>query len=397
MKPRRWMWLAATGLLVVVAAAIVVLASGGGAPATRGRSTRSSPTVPAGPPQRPALAAPAGQQPFGANVNRLFNDLSYSPAQIDAQLRALQATGATVARSDALWQASEPQPPRGGVHRYVWSFDDQIATALAVHGLTWLPILDYSPPWAQSIAGQPHSPPRDDADFAAYAAAFAGRYGTGGTFWRTHPALPALAAATIEVWNAPDNGEFWAPSPSAAGYAEMYLASRAAIDSTDPTARVIVGGLTAPATFLPAMQAAAPALAGHVDGVAIHPYGSPAVVVSKVRAARATLAALGMAAVPLYVTEFGWTTSPPAALDYVSAAQRPEWIERTLASLGHLDCGLAATVLYTWVTPDGDPANSQDWYGIEGPDAVATPSSAAFTAGLRAAAAPATAPLACSS
>jgi hypothetical protein len=381
--------------VVVAAVVVLVVLVSGGSPAGHGRVTRSV-TSPAPSPQRPALAAPTGPEQFGASVNRLFNDLTYSPAQIDAQLSALRATGATVARSDALWQASEPLAPRDGVHHYAWDFDDRIAAALAAHGLTWLALLDYSPPWAQSVAGQPHSPPDNSDDFAAFARAFAVRYGTSGTFWRDHPSLPALPVTTLEIWNEPDNGEFWAPSPDAGRYAELYLAARAAVDAVDPSARVIVGGLTAPTTFLAAMARAVPALAGHVDGVAIHPYGPPAVVVSKIRAARATLTGLGLGAVPLYVTEFGWTTSPPGAVNYVATTRRPAWIERTLAALARLQCGLAATVLYTWVTPDADPADGQDWYGIAAPGAGgATPASAAFTAGLQAAAAPGAAPLAC--
>jgi hypothetical protein len=94
-----------------------------------------------------------------------------------------------------------------------------------------------------------------------------------------------------------------------------------------------------------------------------------------------------MASVPLYVTEFGWTTAPPGALDYVAAARRPSEIESTLAELGRLSCGVAAVLLYTWVSPDRHPADSQDWYGIARPAGGPTASTAAFAAGLRAAAA----------
>jgi hypothetical protein len=356
------------GVVTVAVLVLVVVLAGGGHGARRQR------------PLRPALAAPAGPGLLGVNVNRLFDDQTYSPAQIGAQLDAVRATGATVTRCDALWQASEPSPPHDHVHRYAWTFDDTVAGDLATHGLAWLPILDYSPPWAQSVAGQPHSAPRDDGDFAAYARAFAARYGAGGAFWRAHPALPARPVTTVEIWNEPDNGEFW-EHPDAAAYARLYLASRAAIDAVDPPMRVLIGGLTAAPTFLPAMRRAVPALAGHVDGVAIHPYGSPAVALAKVRAARATLAGLGMGSVALYVTELGWTTSPPGALDYVAATGRPAWIERTLPAVARSGCGVAATILYTWITPGLNPADSQDWYGIAG-----TPSQAAFAAALRAAA-----------
>ncbi len=346
----------------------------------------TAPTPPASALPAPAQPAPAGEE-FGVNVNRLFNDLTFTPAQIDAQLTALRATGATVARSDALWEFSEPAPPVDGVHHYDWAFDDAIAVALTGHGLAWLPILDYTAVWDESVAGQDHSPPASVGDYAAYAGAFAARYGPGGVFWRQHPALTADPVTTFEIWNEPDNGEFWTPAPDAAAYADLYLAARSAIDAVDPTARVIVGGLTAPATFLPAMLAARPVLAGHIDGVAIHPYGAPLVVLSKIRAARATLVLLGLGAVPLYVTEFGWTTAPPGTLDYVPAGRRDTDIASTLTALGHLDCGVAAAILYTWVTPERDPANGGDWFGINPPGGGASAATAAFTAGLRGAAA----------
>jgi hypothetical protein len=394
---RRGAVAAAAGVVIVaiVAGGVIALTSGGSRPRhartepARPGATTPTATTPAAPgPPAPALPAPAGQA-FGVNVNRLFNDPGYTPAQISGQLAALHATGATVARSDAFWEAAEPRAPVAGQHRYDWSFSDRVAGALAAQGLTWLPIIDYTAPWAASVARQDHSPPRSDADYAAYAGAFAARYGSGGTFWRAHPGVSPRPVTAIEIWNEPDNPEFWVPHPDAAGYAQLYLAARAAIDDAQPGIRVLVGGLTNAGAFLPAMAQAAPELRGHVDGVGIHPYGTPAVVVSRVRGARAALVRLGMGAVPLYITEFGWTTRPPGAVAYTPAGRRPAEIAGVLTTLGHLSCGLAASLLYTWVTPERNPGDPQDWYGIANPSnpAAGTPDTAAFAAGLRAAAA----------
>jgi hypothetical protein len=379
---------AVVAVAAVVVGVILIVSAGGSHP----RRPRPHATAPAET-LRPALPAPAGQV-FGINVNRLFNDRVYPQPQIDAQLAALRATGATVARSDAFWEAAEPRAPVDGRHRYEWSFDDEVAGSLAAHGLTWLPIIDYTAPWAQSVAGQDHSPPRTFADYAAYAGAFAARYGSGGAFWRAHPDLTPAPVTAMEIWNEPDNPEFWGPTPDAGAYARMYLDARAAVDAADPSIRVLVGGLTNASAFLPAMARAVAQLRGHVDGVALHPYGAPAVVLARVRGARAALVSLGMNAVPLYVTEFGWTTQPAGAIGYAPAAQRPDDILGVLGALGHLRCGLAATLLYTWVTPEHDPGDGQDWYGIANPadPNAATPDTAAFAAGLRAAAAPDSAP-----
>jgi hypothetical protein len=332
----------------------------------------------------PPSQRPPAQAVFGVNVNRLFNDRIYPPTAIDAQLEAVHNTGATAARSDALWEATERNPPVGGVHHYDWSFDDAIAMALASHRLRWLPIIDYSAPWAQSLPSSDHSAPKSVGDYAAYAGALAARYGPQGSFWAAHPALSAEPVDTYEIWNEPDNPTFWRPSPNARQYAELYRRSRDAITSVDRAARVIIGGLTNPVAFLPAMIAARPELRGHIDGVAIHPYGFPvAGVLARIRGARRVLRATGLGSTPLYVTEFGWTTHPAGALDYLPASERPSAIERTLADLGHLDCGVAAAILYTWVTPERNPADKEDWFGIHPPRGGSSADTAAFAAGLR--------------
>jgi hypothetical protein len=395
--------LTACVLAAAIAVAVAVLVQGGPTRTTTLRpmppGTSSGPDAPTtGPtvtPSAPPATGPAAQPPpptevFGASVNGIFlNYRTYTRPEIDAQLQALHATGATVARCDAPWEAAEPTAPVGGVHRYDWRVDDLIASSLAAHRLKWLPIIDYSAPWAQSIPGQDHSSPQAASDYGAYAGAVAARYGQGGSFWRAHPELPAEPIDTLEIWNEPDQAEFWAPSPSASKYAELYLSARDAITAVDPAARVIVGGLTDPQTFLPALLVARPDLRGHIDGVAIHPYGSnPESILARVRSARHVVRALGLGAVPLYVTEFGWTIDPPGALHYLPERLRPWYIAVTVALLGHLDCGIAASVVYTWVTPERDPGNPEDWFGIHPRGGGSNQATTAFTAGLQQATTP---------
>lgn len=349
----------------------------------------SAPSVSAG---APAAPAPSGEQ-FGVNVNYLFNDRAAFQPSIDAQLSALRATGATVARSDAFWEASEPERPIEGIDSYVWTFDDEIAGSLAAHGLRWLPIIDYTAPWDETIPGEDHSPPNSDSGYAAYAGAFAARYGPGGSFWRTHPQLPAEPVQTFEIWNEPDQPGFWMPQPSAAAYAELYARARNAIDAADPGARVIVGGLTRPWTFLPAMLKARPQLRGHVDGVAIHPYSpTPAGVIATVRGARTTLDALGMSSVPLYVTEFGWPSEPSGTELWAPESVRPSYIARAFTALAHSYCGVAMAVLYTWITPEQSPSDREQWFGIQNPGGGVSADVSALRAALTADAKPAPAP-----
>jgi hypothetical protein len=216
------------------------------------------------------------------------------------------------------------------VHRYDWGFADRVAGALASRGVRWLPIIAYSAPWAASVPGDDKSAPRSAEDYAAYARAFAERYGSGGRFWAERPELPATPVTTIEIWNEPDNSDFWAPAPDAAAYADLYLRARAAIRTADPGARVLVGGLTGASTFLPQLITARPDARGQVDGVAIHTYSpEPLGALAEARDARRALAALGMAAVPLWVTEFGWVSRPRNSNKYAPPDERPEHIAST--------------------------------------------------------------------
>jgi polysaccharide biosynthesis protein PslG len=369
MRRQGWVIAGGAGLLVAAVLLVVIL-------------TRSGSGRPAGP-LSPGIGV------VGVNVNRVFDDRIYTLAQEAALARALAATGVDTARSDTFWELTEPQPPRHGVHRFDWSFDDGIAGTLAAAGLRWLPIVDYSAGWARARFDLLHSPPGNPALYAAFTTALARRYGPGGSFWAEHPELPRRPVRTYEIWNEPDTPLFWSPAPSAAAYARLYAAARAAIHAVDPAAMVLVGGLTHPVAFLPALVAADPALRSAIDGVAIHPYAdSTAAVLHLVSRARTALRGLGLAAVPLYLTEFGWVTSPPAAHHYIPAASRPGLVRATVAALGHTDCGLAGEILYTWVTPRGNPADPEDWYGLEPPGGGPSADADALAQGARQARAP---------
>jgi polysaccharide biosynthesis protein PslG len=404
-KNQRRRALAAVGVLALGGAVALVAAPASGPSPKHPRPTPPTGQL-SGPPSSlrpaplragpPAQPAPANEQ-LGANIGLLFNLRIYTQAEIAAQLSALARTGAALVRADAPWEATEPRPPVGGFARYNWRFDDQIAGALAAHRLQWLPVIDYSPPWARSVPGVDHSAPTAPAAYAAYARAFAARYGPRGSFWRAHPGLHAEPVRTYEIWNEPDSAFFWKPRPNPAAYARLYLLARSGIKSVRPGARVIIGGLTRPERFVPALLSAQPGLRGHIDGVGIHPYGrDPQAVLARVRTARLALRSAGMAGVPLYVTEFGWRTRPPGGFGFAAPNLRPGFILRTIAALRQTDCGVAAVLLYAWSTPELDPAAARDWFGIDPPTATAGPAVAAFADALSAHAPRASATTLCS-
>ena len=368
----------------LVALLLAVLAGGGDG---EERTTAAPPRPPTATQAPAPLPPPPEGTQVGVSVNRLFNERAYSPERIDEHLAALRADGVTLVRSDVLWEVAEPEPPdEDGAHRYDWSFADGVAGALARHGLRWLAIVDYAAPWAASVPGNTHSPPRDAGDYATFARAFAQRYGRNGAFWALHPELPAAPVTTYEIWNEPDLAIFWAPEPDPGRYMDLYVAARGAIRTVDPQASVLIGGMSYAPGFIPELFAARPDARGQVDGVAIHPYAdTPLAVLRDVRRSRQALVAAGLPDVPLHVTEVGWVTSPRRSEKYVPRARRVRYIEETVDALTRLDCGVAIVVLYTWVTPMEDPSDEEDWFGIRRPDVRPTAASRAFSRAVRAA------------
>jgi hypothetical protein len=333
-----------------------------------------------------AAAAPAAaQEPaeprLGVNVNRVMND-AFDGQRWDLHLSAVRADGIDMVRSDAFWHLVEDTAPQNGVHSYGWDIVDYYAATFARHGLRWQPIIDYSATWAADDPNSDiHAPPRDNTDYAAYAGAFAERYGRGGTFWAAHPELPEVPVTTYEIWNEPNLKWFWLTGPDPARYADMYLRARAAIRAHDPQARVVTGGLAPDGAtdFVRAMYAARPELRGQVDGIGLHPYSrSAAGVFGRVRAMRATLEDLGEGGVPMHLTEFGWVTSGQGSAIVAPEAERAALIEQTTDSLVRSDCGVASVIPYTWTTPEQNPDDPEDWYGIVHPDGTRTESSEAY-------------------
>lgn len=332
----------------------------------------------------PTSATAPGYRPPTSAVVSAVNAWALGPltgAQLDKQFAAMAGAGVKLVRLDASWSTIEPNAPVYGVHSYTFSYFDYRVWLMAQHHLTWLPILDYSAPWAGTVSGDWRSPPANDLMFAAYAQAVAARYGPGGSFWRQYPTVPYEPVRMYEVWNEENGGYFWDTGNDPATYAALYMATRAAVRAVVPSAQVIVGGLVDPVSratsFIDGMFAAQPGLRGHVDGIALHPYASnDSSVALTVRAFRLALGALGEGSVPLELTEFGWTTDGSSSAESGRAA-----MYSSLAQvLANSDCGIGVVAPYDWMNPGATPSN--DW-GLAGASGL-RPGGLAWFAGLRA-------------
>jgi hypothetical protein len=317
------------------------------------------------------LPGPARSATFGADAAGLFPPGGAPVAGALGELEALRAVGATVARSDSFWEITEPQPPVTGAHTYDWTYDDEVISTFAQAGLRWQPIIDYAPTWAANSTSWMHAgvSPAHVSDYAAYAAAFAARYGIGGAFWAQHPSLPPDPVTVFEIWNEPDLAWFWAPQPDMAEYATLFLDARTAIRAIEPGAKVIIGGLIDPAHSVPAMLAARPDLRMNVDGIGVHTYDPTASltlasVASDLKVDVATLD------VPLYVNEWGWQ-SIPWGWQGATEAVRDAEITQVTEQLGQ-DPSVADVEPYCW--------GCSDAFNIYG-----TPAATAFQLGIAAA------------
>ena len=135
-----------------------------------------------------------------------------------------RALGAGWVRMFVDWNKYEPAP--GAYDAFEdRRFGERIAAATA-RGQRVLLVVVRSPRWASGSADADH-PPRDPATYAAFLRRLAERF-------------PAVAA--YEVWNEPDEREYWAPAPDPVAYAALLNASHDAVKSVAPHAVVVSGG-----------------------------------------------------------------------------------------------------------------------------------------------------------
>jgi hypothetical protein len=281
-------------------------------------------------------------------------------AQMNVQLAAMQTSGVRVVRADAPWVNIEPGPPGPSGHKWQLAQTDAWVKALALHHLTWEPIVDFSVWWAKTCPG--FCAPTVNTYYAEFAQELAARYGAHGSFWAQNPSAPYYPAQTFEIWNEENVQTYWMP---AARYASLYLAAHDAIHAVDPTASVIVGGLADdsqafnantdyPAWYVQQMFAADPAIRGHIDGFGLHPYGNSAVAVERwVAHFRSVLVSVGEGSVPIDITELGWPTGNSSFETW-----RASMMGKLALDLSRSNCGVGLLSPYDWINPNDSDANS---------------------------------------
>ncbi len=281
--------------------------------------------------------------------------------------------GAKVIRSDVPWSAFEPlgpgqiDPPRRP--------SPTVSSRRRAGGIRVIMTADSTPCWASSapaalLAGcnpsQPSAasswPPREPADYAAFVAYLAARYGT--------------QLAAIEVWNEPDqaNEAYFAGPDKPERYAAVLRAAYPAIKAANPNVPVLAGSLVGPnGGFLRALYAAG--IEGFYDGLAVHYY---TLTLAAVRSIHEVQLANGDHT-PLWLDEFGWSSCWPRQIEQeqgcVTAATQAANITNTLRSLARSPYVAAAV---TYKLRD----SSSEEFGLLSASGARKPSFAGFAAAL---------------
>lgn len=223
---------------------------------------------------------------------------------------AASAMHAGMIRVDLGWVALQPQPPPAG---YDWHWADESVRAAKQYGLDILPVITEIPAWASSApAGDAASrfyAPNDASwdDWQAFISAFVTRYGSRGTN-EIHVWEIGAEANLFDQWRG-SRGEF----------ARLYSLAYDAIKAADPSATVLMAGMTEhgqPEWFQAVMDDPAYPVKTKIDAIAVHIRGSVAGVQNLVAQWRALFATYGFGTVPMWITEFGFPSSPTYQPDW---------------------------------------------------------------------------------
>jgi hypothetical protein len=327
---------------------------------------------------------------FGVNAQGLNQDgfATAEPGLLDRQAQAIgHDLGAGWARVNVDWGGAESLPPVNGQHSYNLALTDSVVAALARAGVPASLQLSGTPAWATSPANVAacalhRAAPTDLDSFAAFAGAVTRRYGPGGQFWAEHPDLPYQPVKSIELWNEPNWPAFWCPSPDPEAFAQLLDKGADAVHNAAPGEQVILGGLVAiqdgdtahgmpTADFLRRVYAAQPGLRQKVDAVGFHAYGASAEDdLRLVSWFRSVVDDQVSAQTPIYLNEFGWPTQG-GGYPTLSEADRAAQVRSLAHVLWRTDCGIGGIALHTWHTPELNPTDGEDWFGIADPETAA--------------------------
>ncbi len=194
-----------------------------------------------------ALAVSLAGAPTASAAEPGVNLISNAPAQ----LASVSTLGTHWIRMFATWPDLEPQ--RGMFAANWLNYYEQTFRSLPKGTKVLLDVVD-TPSW-ESGSSDEHAPPANPNDYAAFVASLAQRW--------------AGKVSAFEIWNEEDSPSWWTGAPNPAAYAQLLKAAYPAIKAADPSATVVLGGLTGnDYGFLEGVYAAGGK--GSFDAVGVH-------------------------------------------------------------------------------------------------------------------------------
>ena len=244
-----------------------------------------------------AFAAPA------AAVETGVNETLYQTVPTATKAKRL---GADWVRLWASWDSIEPA--RGVYDEHLIALLNHSVAQLDARGIKALVVVQRAPAWASGVHGG-IAPPRDPASFGRFVGVLAQR-------------VPGVDA--WELWNEPDEAEFWAGGANPAHYAAMLREAYPRIKAVQP-ADVVVTGATTGNNFDFVEALYQHGAGGYFDAVGVHTdtacltngpdryYRDELGRVGRYtftgyREVYAVMAAHGDGAKPIWMTELGWNS-----------------------------------------------------------------------------------------
>jgi len=255
---------------------------------------------------------------YGVVWDRAVTDASFD--QQDAQWSLMARSGVESVRTAFRWREAQPDP---GVAPD-FTRTDRIVELAVRHGITVLPVVYGTPPWAaRHPARGEASPPRRATDWAAYLRQLVLRYGPDGSFWAEHPELPVRPLRDWQIWNEPHLGAYWYAKRGnawARGYTRLLRASKRAIEAADPRARIVLAAM-ADYVWRHLARLYRAGAGGHFDVATVNLFTARTrFVMAGVRLFRRVMRRHGDARMQVWLTETTW----PAGKDRVPTPE-PAW------------------------------------------------------------------------
>ena len=340
-----------------------------------GISTMAVSATLAGVPVPAAAAAAATTSPEIGVVGDLTWGIS--PADIDRTVASMAAAGVKWVRANQSWSGGEPDAKGTLNTGWLAQIDYAVNKAQSAGIQVLMPIADGVPYWASADPAKyadgsgkhwnKYWRPTNNADYTDFVRAMVNRY-------------KALGVHTYEVWNEPNLANFWPSGVSAADYATMLIAAYPVIKAADPTATVLMGGLSKnDYTYLGQLYAAG--ACNYFDAVAVHPYtgnsdptscwnqgGTTKRAVDAfcgIEEVRNTMLANGDSAKKIWLTEFGWSTYTGAY--GVSEATQADFLTKALDKIRTDYPYVAAAFWYNFRNnywSNNDPADYEAALGL---------------------------------